>query len=539
MKFFQKTISFIKNPGPDRKSLLITLLALFAVSIYLPFLLGGGLIVDDWGDVIGARPVGSFREAYSGWFPLFSNRPLAPLPIVLTTRLFGLWQYGYIAVNVGIYVAMLGLTSRILFRRMGWAASAIFFLTATCPVIAPVVVFSPINQLTATVSLFFWSLSLTFLDLYLIRPKWYWFLSIYFCLLYSFLTYEVILPLTTLNMLLPLIAVENSGMQMQIHGRTWRYFLKFVLPIILVLLAVFTWQKFIAPHYMTVYSRLTFDGLGHALIAVLRWLYAMLLKTPYLLATSLLHLPSIWLIFPLAFLGAGLAVLLKEPISSKSKEDCRRLLIVAGVVFLSSSSLYFLNGSGAQIGGYESRGMSSSWISAALFLACAVQFLQPKFRSQKFGLCLFLIGGLIVHSFCVQRDNYIESWKEQNLIIDDIISQAHAKGLEAGQIVVGDVPYHLQDNYNNEIVFSEPWDFGSALILKSDHLVKDGAVVNKEIDRRRHIKISGDELILGDWWHENINVLWYYRFDPITKTGTLTKIHDAEELRHNVTALLN
>ena len=33
----------------DYQSILIALLALFGLSIYLPFLLWGGIIVDDWG----------------------------------------------------------------------------------------------------------------------------------------------------------------------------------------------------------------------------------------------------------------------------------------------------------------------------------------------------------------------------------------------------------------------------------------------------------------------------------------------------------
>ena len=131
------------------------------------------------------------------------------------------------------------------------------------------------------------------------------------------------------------------------------------------------------------------------------------------------------------------------------------------------------------------------------------------------------------------------SWKEQNRILGDVIAQAHANGVEAGQVVIGDVPYLLKANYNNEIVFSQPWDFGDALSLKSNSFIKSGAVVNKDMDRSHNIKVSDDEIILDGWWKEKISALLYYRFDPMTGIGALSKIHDADELRRNVSELLN
>ncbi len=523
----------------DYQSILIALLALFGLSIYLPFLLWGGIIVDDWGDIFTSFHTNSFRENYLAWFPLFSNRPLAPLPIVLTTRLFGLWQYGYIATNVGIYLVMLGLTGRVLLRRVGMTAAVLFFLIAACPIIAPVVIFSPINQLTATISMLFWSLSLTFLDLYLVRPKWYLHFATYLCLLYGFLTYEIILPLTTLTLFLPLVAPEELDRSTSLLKRTERYLLHFVLPVLLVLASAFVWQKLIAPRYMTVYSRLNLGDIHHAIFAASTWFHAVSIDTFRLLLTSLRRPPAVSFVFPLVFLWLALAVLFKKPPQAKPHRGSLLFLAVAALTFFSSASLYFLNGSDAQIGGYDSRGMSSSWLSAALFLACSFDYLQYWVSGQLLRLVLFLFCGIVLHSLCLQRDNYLESWKEQNRILDDVIAQAHAHGFDAGQAVIGDVPYLLKANYNNEIVFSQPWDFGDALSMKSNSFIKSGAVVSKDTDGGRNIKVSDDEILLSGWWKEKISVLLYYRYDPVTGIGTLSKIHDAAELKRNVSALLN
>ncbi len=359
-------------------------------------------------------------------------------------------------------------------------------------------------------------------------------------MLYGFLTYEIILPLTTLTLFLPLVAPEELDRSTSLLKRTERYLLHFVLPVLLVLASAFVWQKLIAPRYMTVYSRLNFNDIHHALFAASTWFHAVSIDTSHLLLASLRRAPAISFIFPLVFLWLALAVLFGGRSQGNPRRGSLLFLAVAALTFFSSASLYFLNGSDAQIGGYDSRGMSSSWLSAALFLACSFDYLQYWTKErQLLGVVLFLFCGIVLHSLCLQRDNYIESWKEQNRIIGDVIAQVHAKDFQLGQVVIGDVPLLVKANYNNEIVFSQPWDFGDALSLKSNSFIRGGAVVNKDKDRNHNIKVSDDELLLDGWWKEKINVLLYYRYDPVTGIGALSKIHDADELRRNVSELLN
>jgi hypothetical protein len=74
---------------------LIALIA-FCLAVYIPLIMYGGIIVDDWGDIAHNLDCNGFFHCYQTWFPLFSNRPLAPLPITASTFLFGTFLFGMI-----------------------------------------------------------------------------------------------------------------------------------------------------------------------------------------------------------------------------------------------------------------------------------------------------------------------------------------------------------------------------------------------------------------------------------------------------------
>ena len=78
------------------------LLIAFFIAIYAPLIMHGGIIVDDWGDIAHNLDCNGFAHCYQTWFPLFSNRPLAPLPITVATFLFGTFFSGYLILNTAV-----------------------------------------------------------------------------------------------------------------------------------------------------------------------------------------------------------------------------------------------------------------------------------------------------------------------------------------------------------------------------------------------------------------------------------------------------
>jgi len=75
--------SWLRHQQQVPKALLISLI-IYLLAVYGPLVSQAGISVDDWGDIAHNLDCNSFWHCYKSWFPLFSNRPLAPLPITGT-----------------------------------------------------------------------------------------------------------------------------------------------------------------------------------------------------------------------------------------------------------------------------------------------------------------------------------------------------------------------------------------------------------------------------------------------------------------------
>lgn len=496
------------------------LLIAFFIAIYAPLIMHGGIIVDDWGDIAHNLDCTGFAHCYQTWFPLFSNRPLAPLPITVSTFLFGTFFSGYLILNTAVYLAAILITRKVVARQIGDGPSTIFALIAAIPFIAMPVIASPINQLTATVSFLLWALSICELNHFLnISSKRSYTLA-YVYLLLAFLTYEVILPLLVFTALLPFI-VKSSSLQ-----KNWlKYFMRFILPIGLVLAIIILWQKGIAPHFMDVDSRLKLNPQqmlaklhtwGHVFYAQIPNLFskAPAFFTTYQIFTSILLVLSIAL---------GLKAVPKE---QNQKGIVYRFLLVSIMCFFASSSIFILSDESANSWGYQARGLSSTWFCLSILLAAIAAL-----RIWPLTILVAIFGVASSVSFSIQRDNYIQSWQTQMLIIQDVVNLAKENLIPSGTTIIGDVPKFANPNYNDEIVFSQPWDFGAALAIFTKQHIKDGAVIDSRNRAFNKITASKDSITINGWWVTTTDNLWFYEFNPDTRNGKLSKIQNTESFK--------
>lgn len=505
----------------QKNNFLLVLLVFFLAATYIPLFIYGGIIVDDWGDISHNLSCLSFTDCYKAWFPLFSNRPLAPLPITALTFIFENNYAGYLIANTLIYFIAIALCAKIIYELCDYSAAIIFSAVASIPFIAMPLIASPINQSTATVSFLFWGLSLHYLFKFIRTENRFFYIASYASLLSAFLTYEVILPLLVLSILLPFVDKPEIFWKKPLN-----YLFKYALPILLILFLVTLWQKGIAPQFMEVDSRLKFQP-SHIIPKIYTWAHVFFTQIPKLFLKAF-HYLSFYNLLTALILGAIIWRALHQSKLSSIYPKCIRFTLVAALCFLSSCSIFILSDESAVSSGYQARGLSSTWFAFALVLAGISSLIYKK--------NYFLIASLIGVSFfsslsySIQRDQYIKSWELQTVIIGDASRLISLNHLTAPAIIIGNVPKYLENNYNDEIVFSQPWDFGAALALNTNKVVVDGFPIDIGNNDLRFINVSDSFVSAQNWAGSNFENLWFYDFDQKSKKGALTRVVDGEQL---------
>ena len=507
------------------------MLFIFICASYLPLIINGGIIADDWGDIAQTYHCNGFIDCYLSWFPLFANRPLAPLAITSSTLLFGTNFSLYLIFNLALFLSAIYITALTLFRAFSRFSGFIFAACASIPFIAMPVVVSPINQTTATVAFLFWAISLNRIYAFCkINPSLLNYFMSYLLLLCSFFTYEIMLPLLVLSAFLPLL-VEGGSNKKTIYD----YFVKFLLPIIVILSLIILWQKIIATRvFDIVYSRIAFDP-NNIFIFSQSWLSIFTEQIPNLIAKAR-EFTSLSIIF-LAFVIC-LALWLLSFIESSFvliKKQKWGFLLCSITCLIASSLIFIISNSNADISGYNARGLTSTWIAIALVASSISVFVKSRKSIILYALIVFIGGSSIL--FNIQRNNYIESWKLQTLILNNVLYLFKHSNPPANAVIVGNIPRLLDKNFNDEIVFSEPWDFGTALFIMTNKYISGGAVIDTRHSDFRNVNIINGELSINSWWKSLPNNLWFYDFDPSTKTGTLNAIHSLDALKNQLVSL--
>ena len=533
--------SFIKAPSANTW----LLVALIVAALYLPLILGGGIITDDWGDILESLNCNSFLQCYGDWFPLFSNRPLAPLPITLSTRLFTTNYALYLLTNTAIYLTALGITARALSYFLNHLSRQIFFLLAVAPCIAMPLIVSPINQLTATVAFLYWAISLSLILKYCIsRISYEYFLS-YFFLLCGFLTYEIILPLIFLTALLPALLTPPSRIKYWLG-----YFVKFIAPILGVLALIIIWQKVLAPHFMEVYSRLNFNP-SHVLRNLHTWVHLFLVQLPELLTKSIRYIAfdffSLQALVTFTFLGTLFYLSSKYYRHGKGSPQNSisfniNFFIISSGCLISSSLIFVLTDESAVSWGYQARGLSSTWFALAIWLASFSQLALklPKILRLIVFFLLLVFTSLSMLSFAIQRDQYIESWNMQLHILKDLKALMQRQGLGSEVSIIANVPRYTPNNYNRELIFSQSWDLPAAMTVQNGQFIRSGIVIDsraqgqEKLRGMQGLRIENGMAKVNDGGQVDFSNLWLYDFDPNSGLGTLAKLNNPATLQEKI-----
>jgi len=155
----------------------------------------------------------------------------------------------------------------------------------------------------------------------------------------------------------------------------------------------------------------------------------------------------------------------------------------------------------------------------------------------------FIIGLLILFTafssaaFVVSRDQYIASWQLQQRIIANVMQVIKNQSLTGPIQILADVPQYLDKNFNNEIVFSAPWDFGFALQIFSQGQVTGAAVIDSARSIFHELKLKDQGVLLDGYWTAAPPNLWFYAFDAKTQAGVLRPLRNSVQLNRQLLAL--
>lgn len=507
-------------------------LGIFVCAIYLPLFLSGSMVQDDFGFVEHAIARPNFFDLYHFLFSnLFANRPLAPLPIALSTILIGKHYQLYVILNGLIYLTAIFITVNVIKKSVGDTPALIFGILASIPVISMPTVVSPINLITASTALLYWSIALSLIASYCqLGGTWKYVLSI-FLYISSLLTYEITFPLGVMLAFFPAIIYRNNDFTNLIS-----YFFKFIAPIICALFIVLLWQKLIGPIFFIDQSRLNinFHKFPEHLYS---WLDIFILHLPNLFSKSI-RMTSLYDWFSSAIALTGLIYFFIFSPSEKLNTKNKLFFLFASVLTLLTASLILiLSSSGSDIGGYQSRALSPTWIGLA-FVMAALYSCLPRLWIRKILIVLLMAFiCLSSNSFSISRDNYIDSWRIQRAIIDDFINKMQAEEVPRDAYILGNLPNYPINNFNNELIFSVEWDFGAAIRIASNNRILHASVMDARGGLFHNIRIINDKIYINDSDAFNTNNLWLYDYNYKTNASSLLPIKNITMMQEALDAL--
>jgi hypothetical protein len=525
----------------SRRLLFFALVAIISLA-YLPYIMGGGsFMIDDWMMIVQSYFDHSVWKTFAFWNTLGGGgmRPLGSIFFAITPPLFGTNAVPYIVLNTLCWGTSILLISRIVKDYHGESASLWFIILGIVPSIASSTIFEPIVMIIGSSSMLFWAISLWNLQEYLKNKQIRNLAAMYGFIIVGLLIYEVSAPLLLITAMLPLIPV--AARYSWKDRNLWREAVRTFTPIVLIIVCLSLFQKFIVPLYGLSLSRLSARPLIDMARSFGRWLFSVCIDAPIMMVSSLTHYGSNlflrldWWLLVLAVIA--FVVLLRQALphvvrSDKSQKEQRLFLAMIVMTLLSCSALSVFSGFNMRVEGIENRFLGSTWILLTILLAVVFAKMTNTWR-------VILPAFVVVvsyFSFMIQSQNYLVNRRLQEATIKDCLAKLQMASVQPGAFIIGNVPIYANHNFNNEVVFAYRHDFGGQLKMRlnSKTIIDEGQVVNinreapKNDTTRFFAAVDGDTVLVGNLtgvMKRPINEkTWWYEYDQTTGKSELVHI---------------
>ncbi|MEO6054903.1 MAG: hypothetical protein ABIP97_12915 [Chthoniobacterales bacterium] len=516
--------------------------------LYGIYAINANPIQDDWWIIDSANQYDSLHKILQYWLATVTHRPVYAVLLTVSGFVFGVNVWAYVVLTTiawctAVIIAAQGLR-HLLSSREQW----IFIFLGSVPLLSSSTIFASVQMIAGTFSMLFWAISFRYQIRAITNPAlWRTMLSFIFCTL-SLLTYEATLPLICFSACIVLISIQWNRHNILLccfegFKKTWAQWG--------ALFFILLFKNLMHRIYPEFLLKMTDRSWFERFLSIGDWLIATFINFPILLLSTLSkHLTITALLSPgmlscILLFSIVPFVLYSKNYTPPRTAHIRKWLIAALILcILSSSSIFFLSGYGARIESLGSRLWSGTWILFSILLAIFFGRIM-YFRYGK-----YIISGLfalIMLSYCVQMEAYIQSGELSVKIVDTLFKLLPKTDYSEGDVIIGNVPRYIPDSLNNEPVMEDvyltyalsakypahKWNAIAIcppiIIVNEKTLIPTGYLDSSYINSNdKEINIYRPENRI--WKHSASGSIWLYNFDYVKNTATLEKITSPEML---------
>lgn len=411
--------------------------AIFYCLILFPLIfliVRGNFLIDDWGQLSTGTTIVS---QISSWESLWAYRPISWIALPIAVNVLG----NNFALLMTLHLTLYLFTA---FQIVSWRSlnlglfqQRVLAILLLSPFFASTFILSPVNQLSASLSFFFFSIGLLVEKRLDGRRNAN--IIIYLCFLFSLLSYEISFPLIMTHYLFTISSKSRKLSDISL------------LPVVLALLIF--WQKGIAVYiFNSDFSRLE----AFNVIPFVSFILTYLVSIPYALALGIADYPLyIFVVSVLLFY-----VYVRSLLTPRVSRHESRVIIVLSLGFLSSGFLFLLSGRYSLIEGYQNRGLTSSWILFSIILVWSLSY-----RKSWLLVLVTLVVAANYVLFVGKVAEGVQAGEARREVIAEIFDQESLVNGSSSTIIL-DFPCLLPGGNFRSEVFCTSWDARGALLSK-------------------------------------------------------------------------
>jgi len=367
--------------------------------------------------------------------------------------------------------------------------SELFFLIFSFPYLCFSIFYG--NHLWATYILFifFWSISFFFQIKYLEYNSKIYSFFYYLFLVISIFTFELIIPLLVINILLPIYYKKKIFHKIK----------NFLIVLLFSLIFLF-YKIFLIPNI----TNIPIYGVSNlSLISILQgiyFFYAVTIENIILLIQSIKFSTNFisLIIFFLLFLLFNNFKL--EKIINKNF-----LLLIFILSLLSNTIIFFISGYPAVTYGHYSKMLVPAFFSITFIIS----YLISNFNMNKWFLIGFLF--LVVNSTYSQINNYVKVTKIKNDLLENLSNKVIKNNFNKNDIVLVNSPLFVQQNFNNEEIVFTTWDLKYAILNRTQKNLNFWLISDRMINYLSYYPVANfmNSEYLKNESNKNIKVFYY------------------------------